>query len=504
MRVFLRADLLCYEQAAFASALDRRGHILVDDDAEVIVTSGNTLVENDLARHSHLTRVVRFARGRSDEQAERSLLDARSIELTMISGVSASSTAEHALAMIIAALRRLPQSTAALLDGRWCPSDISGSGLPDFADVTVGLVGMGSVARHLAALLRALDMNVLSTRRTLLQVQPDIDELISRCDVICLVSRTTADEQPLLTRERIASLRPGTIIVNLGSGGDVNIEALREAVATRAIVVALDVFPGEPADLSSFAPYAGNVILSPHIAGRSRATAGLMAEAVASAIDARPVPAIECACAGFAVTSRLVARTSDGALRGATILVPRRLPHLEHAASRTGAAVVSATGDHVAVMREGTVLRVDPLCLRSFAHIVVRWPSDFSTWESLLPRHARGSLPGRRLFIERYDDEGRRIAQRARELGLRPIVVEDDGPRRIDAILDGFSTVSSYDAKSRDLVVTRQRSVAGVPSGLADEETAATLAVLIAGIDLERADALFASAFIAAREGSAP
>src|SRR5262249_24348365 len=159
------------------------------------------------------------------------------IEVKSVRGASAQSTAEHAMAMLMALLRRLPESSDGMLDGRWCHRTIAEEGIRDLAEITVGIVGMGAVGRRIAALACAFGARVIYTRRVAL------DDLLRESDAVCLSSRTAKHEQPLLNAARIALLRDGAIVVSVGSSNDVDLDALRDAMQRRGVRAALDVFP---------------------------------------------------------------------------------------------------------------------------------------------------------------------------------------------------------------------------------------------------------------------
>jgi phosphoglycerate dehydrogenase-like enzyme len=498
MRIVLREKPMAYERDAFASALQARGHVIAADDAEVLITGGTTLATADVDAHPRLATVIRFARGGADIEHERALLSERGIRALHVHGISAEATAEHAIAMLLALLRRLPESTAAILREEWCQQTIAEHGIHDLRELTLGIVGMGAVGRRIAALARAFGGHVVYTKRRRLDPAQErllgieyasLDALLATSDAVCLAARTAAAEQPLVTRARLARMRDGAVLVSVGSGGDIDLEALCEAMESGAIRCALDVFPQEPPNAGAF-PSRGEVVLSPHVAGRSRATARAIAEAVAAAIPIAESDR-DCTCATTTISDAVLAIAGATiAFTGMTVSVPPRLPHLAHAVAELGGTPVSSTRTDV-----------DALDIAAFARIVERFSGDFAVWDALLPRHAHGSLPGRRLIVRGYDSVQRHIAGRARILGMDVVVAEEQPELRIEAILDGFPTADRAQLSDVDLIVERFPVPEFVPQ-LADEETAAILALLIARSNpAVCAESLFAQAFINAREG---
>jgi hypothetical protein len=120
------------------------------------------------------------------------------------------------------------------------------------------------------------------------------------------------------------------------------------------------------------------------------------------------------------------------------------------------------------------------------AYLLERWYLDFRVWDALLPRAARGSLPGRVLTINGYRRRGRLIAWRARQLGLRVQIEESDPCRMLDAVFDGFKPCAATpDAPDLMLdTLADDADIFGVPAtvprGLADELTALSAFVLAA------------------------
>lgn len=395
MKVFIRDALHAYEREAFASELAQRGSEVTGDrsSAEALITGGATLREEELEAMPRLRRVVRFARARADDHRELELLRARGIVRAEVRGASAAATAEHALALLLALLRRLPEYSAAMMDGAWCHASPDRAAIRDLSEVTVGVAGFGEVGQRLVRQLVALGATVLVARRSsdadavraAGAEMAGIDELVARADAICLAARTP---ETILTRERIAALRYDAVVVSVGAGTAVDLAALRDAVARGALRVALDVYPDEPPDPEALPRDRSRVILTPHVAGRSRATARTLAMRVAEAVDGRARDA----------------------------------------------------------MRELVLARLRER----------RW-SDFDVWDELFRRFERTSLAGRRIFIRGYGADERRVAFRARELHLLVTIVEPDARARLDALLDGFACVAAHAANGDDVVLTRPR-----------------------------------------------
>lgn len=219
---------------------------------------------------------------------------AHGVRVVNVPGRNSVATAEMTLALLLAALRRLPILHGSLLRREWhgefyrhdaVGREISGS--------TIGLLGAGAVGQHLARSVAAMGADVVVYDPYLPDgVLPqarrctDLDELFSTSDVLSLHARLTEDTERVVDAKRIALMRPGAILVNAARGGLVDYTAVADALAAGHLGgVAVDVFPTEPVDMSlrllELADRGANVVLAPHVAGASRETARRAAAGVA-------------------------------------------------------------------------------------------------------------------------------------------------------------------------------------------------------------------------------
>ena len=192
-------------------------------------------------------------------------------------GTNTQAVAEHALALLLAALRRIPELDTATRAGRGFPVD------PALLDVagevsgrTVGLVGYGAVSARLAPVLVALGARVVvSTRDANKSPYPvlSVDDLVATADVVSLHLPLTPDTKHLLSATRIATMKPGAVLVNTSRGGLVDqpalVVALREG---RLRAAGLDVFADEPTLPDDAILTLSNVVATPHIAWRTPET----------------------------------------------------------------------------------------------------------------------------------------------------------------------------------------------------------------------------------------
>jgi len=205
---------------------------------------------------------------------------------------NAESAAEHALLLMLALSRRLPQAQAALNAG--VVGDPAGLAL---WGKTACIVGLGDIGSALAGRLRACGMRLIAVRRrpeqsgvAALGVErvfgPDgLHEALAKADYIVLCVNYEAASHHLINRAAFESMKPGAFLINVARGGLVDPEALLEALESGRLAGAgLDVFWSEPPD-PKHRIFAHNVIATPHVAGVTDASYDGIARAVATNIE---------------------------------------------------------------------------------------------------------------------------------------------------------------------------------------------------------------------------
>jgi phosphoglycerate dehydrogenase-like enzyme len=194
-------------------------------------------------------------------------------------GIHGVAMAEHVLGVILAFTRRLHLARDAQREKRWVQRELweTPPGPGQLAGGTLGIVGFGAVGAALAPRAAALGLTVITVRRHPAadpapaheQWGDDrLDELVARADWLVLACALTPRTMGLMSRERIARLKPDAVVINVGRGALVDEPALIEALERGRIAGAgLDVTADEP--LPEASPLWGmpQVILTPHISG---------------------------------------------------------------------------------------------------------------------------------------------------------------------------------------------------------------------------------------------
>ncbi|PZO70199.1 MAG: phosphoglycerate dehydrogenase [Pelagerythrobacter marensis] len=179
-------------------------------------------------------------------------------------------TAEHAIALIFALARQIPEANARTQAGAWPKNDFMGV---EVTGKTLGLIGAGNIGSIVAARALGLKMKVaaydpfLTAERAVeLGVEKvELDDLLARADFISLHTPLTEQTRNILSRENLAKTKPGVRIVNCARGGLIDEAALKEGLESGHIAgAALDVFAEEPAKDSPLFG-APNFICTPHL-----------------------------------------------------------------------------------------------------------------------------------------------------------------------------------------------------------------------------------------------
>jgi phosphoglycerate dehydrogenase-like enzyme len=219
------------------------------------------------------------------------------VVVTTTPGANSETAADHALALILAALRRIVEHDGSIRRGEWRRG---GALTPwDLHATTVGLVGYGAIGRAVARRLRGFGVRLLVCDPALAgDGEPEtvgLEELLERSDIVSLHVPLSPDTQGLLGAAELQRLRPEAVLVNTSRGGLVDEPALVAALeSNRLRAAALDVFADEPAVPVALAVLP-NVVLTPHIGGLSERSIAAMTERatehVLAVLGGRPDPA---------------------------------------------------------------------------------------------------------------------------------------------------------------------------------------------------------------------
>ncbi|WP_149181461.1 2-hydroxyacid dehydrogenase [Streptomyces sp. TRM49041] len=203
------------------------------------------------------------------------------VAVTFAPGRNATATAEHTVALLLSALRRIPHTHGELARGVWRGDYYRYEEVGmELAGTTVGLVGYGAIGHRVARILGGFGAEVLVHDPYL---APDtapgvanvsLDELLARSRVLSLHARLTAENHGMIGAEEIAAMPPGSVIVNCARGGLLDYDAVCDALDRgHLFAAAFDVFPEEPVPAGARLLRTPGVVMTPHLAGASKQTA---------------------------------------------------------------------------------------------------------------------------------------------------------------------------------------------------------------------------------------
>lgn len=180
------------------------------------------------------------------------------------------SAAEHAVALLLAACRQIPAADATLREHTWKRSSFNGV---ELLGKTVGVVGLGRIGQLVAQRLAAFETDLIAydpylpaARAAQLGIElVDIDELVSRADIITMHLPKTKETAGLFDADRLARAKDGVVIVNAARGGLIVESALVDALKSGKVrSAALDVFDSEPCTDSPLFELP-NTVVTPHL-----------------------------------------------------------------------------------------------------------------------------------------------------------------------------------------------------------------------------------------------
>jgi len=187
--------------------------------------------------------------------------------------------AEHALALVFALAKRLPQAIRYQQQKHWAQSDMwqADERPHELRDATIVIVGVGGIGRPLAKMAGALGMRVIGVRQHPerqvegVDAQYSFDEIenaLREADFVVLAVPVTRKTHHLMNAARLACLKRDAYLINVGRGVLIDEDALIDALRARRFAgAALDVTTQEPLPPESPLWQMDNVLITPHIAG---------------------------------------------------------------------------------------------------------------------------------------------------------------------------------------------------------------------------------------------
>jgi (S)-sulfolactate dehydrogenase len=243
-------------------------------DADALIVRNRTAVDRSLLDRAPMLRIVGRL-GVGMDNIDLAACTDRGITVHPATGANADAVAEYVIAAVLTLIRGAFLASDRVVVGEWPRTELSGM---EVRGRTMGLVGLGDIARRVAVLCMALGMEVVASDpfvpgtdavwSTVRNVE--FTELVSMSDAISLHIPLTDTTAGLFGSGEFAAMKETAVLVNTARGGIIDEGALIDALRGGTIRgAAIDVFENEPLTPALSASFQGvpNLILTPHIAG---------------------------------------------------------------------------------------------------------------------------------------------------------------------------------------------------------------------------------------------
>jgi D-3-phosphoglycerate dehydrogenase len=243
------------------------GLVRVGADADGILNTYLPMTADLVARLPRCRIIARYGIGVDNIDVDAA--SKAGITVTNVPDYSVQEVAAHAVAMMLALLRRLPRADDRLRNGGWGIEGLRP--IRRISELTFGLVGLGRIARQVATTLATFGGRVQASDPFVkpapgLPSLVSLDELIETSDVISVHAPLTSDTRGMFSRATFERMRPGSILVNTSRGPLVVLDDLIAALRDGHLGAAgLDVFEQEPLDPARIAGVP-NLLVTPHMA----------------------------------------------------------------------------------------------------------------------------------------------------------------------------------------------------------------------------------------------
>ncbi|MEX1079905.1 MAG: NAD(P)-dependent oxidoreductase [Homoserinimonas sp.] len=281
-----------------ASGIEIRHHLGVPrSDAEwidrVSPADGMLLgwkLPNAALRSAERLQLISYLGTGVSDHVDLNAAAAQNVIVTNVAGYGDDAVAEHATALLLAALRDVPRLDAAVRAGSWPQV-----GAWQLRGSRLGVVGLGGIGRRMAAIGAGLGMEVVAWNRSAetgsteahgIALVP-LDELLATSDAVSLHVPLNGDTRGLLDARRLSLMKPESILVNTARGAVVDETALLQALDAGSIrAAALDVFDQEPIDPNNPLLKHDRTVVTPHVAfNTGEAARELFVRALRNVVD---------------------------------------------------------------------------------------------------------------------------------------------------------------------------------------------------------------------------
>jgi len=261
----------------------------IGDFDALIVRSGAKVTEEAIAAGKKLKVIGRAGIG--VDNIDVPAATRRGIVVMNTPGGNNVTTAEHAISLMLACARFIPQANASLRAGKWERSKFTGA---EVTGKTLGVIGLGNIGRIVADRACGLSMKVVAydpfvtaETKPLAVELVSLDELYARSDFVTVHVPLTNDTRGLIDAKAIAKMKPGVRIVNCARGGIVDERAVADAIQAGHVAgAAFDVFAEEPPPADHPLIALPQVVATPHLGASTGEAQTNVAIAIAEQVSA--------------------------------------------------------------------------------------------------------------------------------------------------------------------------------------------------------------------------
>ena len=243
-------------------------------DADFLMVYGAPL-HDDVLRAAGNARLVQLLAAGYDRMNLR-LMAALEVPCANNGGANSRAVADHAVMLMLALYRQQMHTDPATREGRWS-APITGTNTFEMADKLVGVLGLGNIGRRVARRVQGFEARVQYSdvypidpeeERELDVTRVSLDELFRTSDILTCHTPLTPQTRHIVNRERLALMKPTSVLINTSRGPVVDESALIDALQEGKIAGAgLDVFEQEPVEPDNPLLKMDNVVVTPHVAG---------------------------------------------------------------------------------------------------------------------------------------------------------------------------------------------------------------------------------------------
>ena len=250
-------------------------------EATVLLTGPSPLGDAQLDRSPGTRLVITGSTG--FDHLDLAAIHARGAVACNVPSYCSRDVADHALACALAGLRGIAGLDRSVGMGRW---DYQAAGeLRRVRDSTIGIIGLGRIGTLVAADARSLGMRVLACDPYVEAATESLETVLAESDVVTVHAPLTPETRHLISRDQLALMRPGSILINNARAGLVDIEQLIHALAQdRPGWAFLDVWDVEPPDPHDQRLDTPTLVVTPHAAWWSHAAEASLYAQIADAV----------------------------------------------------------------------------------------------------------------------------------------------------------------------------------------------------------------------------